>query len=122
MGNIKLAGLLRSAGLAVHIHSDHFAPDAPDEEWLGFAGRQGLIVLTRDKAIRKRALEVDAFRRHRVRAVVLIGRGAAGLTNDENAKVILKALRVIRSDVANHAAPCIFRLRGDGTLQEQQLR
>jgi hypothetical protein len=94
----------------------------PDEKWLRFAGENGFIVLTRDKGIRKRALEVDAFRRHGVRAVVLIGRGAQGLTNEENARVIVKALPAIERDVLPRKPPCIFRLRGDGTLQEQALR
>lgn len=113
---------MRQEGVDVKVHADHFPPDAPDEAWLEFAGREGLIVLTRDKGIRKRVLEVEAFRRHRVRAVVLIGRGAQGLTNEENLRAIRTALPAIQREVLARDAPCIFRLRANGALQEQELR
>ena len=52
---------LRAAGFVVEEHSAHFADDAPDSEWLGEAGRRGWVVLTKDKAVRRNALELAAI-------------------------------------------------------------
>lgn len=54
-------------------HHQRFAPDAPDEEWLAVAGREAWIVLTRDKHIRRRPTELEAFREHKVIVFVLAG-------------------------------------------------
>lgn len=39
-----------------------FPHDSPDEEWLAVAGRQGWVVVTRDKRIRSRPREREAIR------------------------------------------------------------
>ncbi len=38
--------ILRSAGLTVEQHSEHFDPDFPDEDWLAEVSAQGWVVLT----------------------------------------------------------------------------
>ncbi|TMA29616.1 MAG: hypothetical protein E6J78_02420 [Deltaproteobacteria bacterium] len=53
----KIVLALRTAGFQVEEHAAHFAADAPDAEWLSEAGRRGWVVLTKDKAIRRNALE-----------------------------------------------------------------
>jgi hypothetical protein len=40
------------AGVAAITHDSVFAQDTPDEEWLTRAGREGWVVLTKDKLIR----------------------------------------------------------------------
>jgi len=57
----KIVVDLRAAGFHVEEHSAHFANDAPDVEWLGEAGRRGWVVLTKDKAVRRNALELAAI-------------------------------------------------------------
>jgi predicted nuclease of predicted toxin-antitoxin system len=57
----KIAVDLRAAGFRVEEHSDHFVHDAPDADWLAEVGRRGWIVLTKDKAIRRNALEMAAI-------------------------------------------------------------
>lgn len=52
---------LRAAGFIVEEHAAHFADDAPDVEWLGEAGRRGWVVLTKDKAVRRNKLELEAI-------------------------------------------------------------
>lgn len=44
---------LRSAGVLVEVHDDHFAPDTPDIVWLAEVGARGWIVLTKDSRIRR---------------------------------------------------------------------
>jgi predicted nuclease of predicted toxin-antitoxin system len=57
----KIVTDLRAAGFTVEEHGAHFADDAPDAEWLAEAGRRGWIVLTKDKAVRRNALELAAI-------------------------------------------------------------
>lgn len=52
-------------------------PRTPDTEWMPVAGREGWLVLMRDKKIRTRPGELRAFRDHGLRAVVLTKSGNA---------------------------------------------
>jgi predicted nuclease of predicted toxin-antitoxin system len=58
---LKIVVDLRASGFQVEEHSAHFADDAPDAEWLAEAGRRGWVVLTKDKAVRRNALELAAI-------------------------------------------------------------
>ncbi|HXZ43269.1 MAG TPA: hypothetical protein VEH53_00455 [archaeon] len=40
LGERFLAEALRTHGLTVHIHRDHFAPDAKDQDWLREVGQR----------------------------------------------------------------------------------
>ena len=51
-----------------------FGPDTPDEEWLAEAGREGWVVVTRDKRIRSRAAERQAILDHDVGCFILAQR------------------------------------------------
>jgi PIN like domain len=57
----KIAVDVRAAGFQIEEHSVHFADNAPDSEWLAGAGRRGWVVLTKDKAVRRNALEWAAI-------------------------------------------------------------
>jgi hypothetical protein len=72
LGN-RFPEILRSAGLTVEQHKDHFAPDESDEVWLAAIGTRGWIALTHDRRIRYKANERDAVMRHRVALLVLVG-------------------------------------------------
>jgi hypothetical protein len=65
--------ILRSAGLAVERHADHFAHDCPDEVWLEEIGRSGWIAITHDGRIRYKPNELAAVMQHRVALLVMIG-------------------------------------------------
>jgi len=66
-----MAGILRTAGLSVEVHDDHFPQDALDPEWLRAVGERNWVVVTRDERIRYRVAEKQAIRRAKVRAFVL---------------------------------------------------
>ena len=51
---------LRASGLLVEFHADHFADDTDDQTWISEVGRRGWVVLTKDKAISRRPVEVHA--------------------------------------------------------------
>jgi PIN domain-containing protein len=64
--------ILRSGGLKVERHADHFAPDAPDEIWLKEIGKRSWIALTHDRRIRYKRNERDAVMRHRIALLVIV--------------------------------------------------
>lgn len=85
-------------------HHQRFAPDAPDEEWLAVAGRESWIVLTRDKHIRRRPSELEAFREHKVIVFVLaVGNASAA----ETAELITRLYDKIQR-LANQAKPPVM--------------
>lgn len=72
----RFGEILRSHGLKVERHHDHFAPDTPDEVWLEEVGKRGWIALTHDRRIRYKPNERDAVMRHRVGLLVIRRRRA----------------------------------------------
>ena len=48
----------------------------PDDAWLPIVGERGLVVITRDKRIRYRPVELRAWLTHGVRGFVLTGAGS----------------------------------------------
>lgn len=74
LGRHVVAGALRDAGMTVHTMGDVYGDReqfVADPEWLTNAGREGWVVLTKDKRIRKRPSEIEAIGSHHVRAFVL---------------------------------------------------
>ncbi len=58
--------ILRSAGISVERHGDHFPPDTSDETWLAEIGARGWVILTHDRRIRYKPNELAAVKRHGV--------------------------------------------------------
>jgi predicted nuclease of predicted toxin-antitoxin system len=81
-----LGRTLRDAGWTVELHDDHFAEDTLDETWLLEVGAKGWVVLTKDKAIRRRPVERAAIIAARVRMFTLSG---GNMTGQEMAEVYL---------------------------------
>ena len=67
----KLGAALIKIGAPFIPHHEKFKPACPDEEWLEAVGKQGWIVLTRDKNIRRKPNELRAFRENGVIGFVL---------------------------------------------------
>ncbi len=80
---------LTGAGAQVVLARSHFPQGARDVDWLPAVGAKKWVVLTKDRHIRRRELELDALVHARVRAFVLI---AGDLTGPEQAEVFVKAL------------------------------
>lgn len=60
LGNRVFPDMLTEAGIAVERHADHFAPDAPDVDWIPAVAGQGWYALTQDKRILKNRAEREA--------------------------------------------------------------
>ena len=104
LGRHVVADALRAAGAHVEVHHEHFQPGAADAEWLPFVGERKWILLTKDRHIRRRELEIQAIVNARVRAFVLT---AADLTGSEQAVVFVRALPKINRMTAASRGPLI---------------
>ena len=107
LGKQIIATALRAAGFQVEVHDDHFSPDARDQEWLTEVGRKGWIVLTKDKKIKHRALELAAVVAVNARVFTL---AAGGVQGSEMANIFVKAMPKIRSYVDANDPPYIIRV------------
>jgi len=107
LGRYEFPGLLRSAGIVVHAHADYFRHDTPDHDWLPQVAGRGWIVLTNDRKIRSRALEVRAVMTSGARVLALVG---GSLTAMELGQNFVNTLGQVESFTAAHPAPWIARM------------
>lgn len=69
----------------------------PDLEWMPVIGSRGYIVLTRDRRIRTRPAELDAYREHGIRSVWI---GAKrDLRPDEQVELFLRHEQRLRREI-----------------------
>ncbi len=113
MGKHVVPSALRQAGATCHVHDDHFAPDAPDEDWLKGAGAAGWVVITKDTRIRYREPERTALIAANVRAFVFT---TADLTGAEMAAMVVKALPAITRLCNRVPRPFIARIGKAGRV------
>lgn len=97
---------LRAAGLSVERHADHFAPDAPDTQWLPEVGQRGWVVITHDERIRYKANELAAVMQHRVAMLLVVGHAPFPLLADH----FVHTLQRIENFVAAHKPPYIAKV------------
>lgn len=81
--------MLRSEGHVAHVQRDTFGTGTRDVEWLPEVGARRWVLITKDKQIRRREIELRALRQAGVRAFVLT---AGGLTGQDQARVLRDAL------------------------------
>ena len=108
-----MATALRQAGATLHIHDDHFPPDAKDQDWLAEVGQHGWIVLTKDHRIRYRQVERRALIKAGVAAFILT---SGDLQGEEMAQIFVKALPRIERFLQKYAKPFIAKIAKDGSI------
>jgi PIN like domain len=82
----------------------HFAPNAPDTEWLPIVGQRGWVLLTKDKAIRTNALERKALISHQAAAFMLGGGNQPGA---EMARIFVESRRRMERALRRFDVPLI---------------
>jgi len=108
----KSVGLaLRQSGLHVEFHADHFADDADDETWISVVGQRGWVVLTKDKAIRTRPVELQAVIAANVRMFRL---PSGNMTGEEMGRVFVDNRLNMGRFMKNHPPPFIARVSASG--------
>lgn len=102
----RFPNILRSAGLSVERHADHFPPDARDEEWLATVGNRGWIALTHDRRIRYKPNELSAVVRHRVALLVIVG----SAPYPELAAAFVATLPRVEAFLSKHEPPFVGKV------------
>lgn len=93
-----------------------FAHDTPDEDWLAEAGRQGWVVVTRDKRIRTRPRERQAINENATGCFILAQRQVP--TPWAALKIVVPTLDEMVQRFAETPRPFIFTI--DSTLRFRQ--
>ncbi len=104
---------LRAAGENVKVHDECFSRGTEDRVWLGKAGRNGWVVLTKDSKIRYRRNEMQALLSSHTRSFVLV---SSNLPGTEMAKIFVKALPAMKKLCEVQPAPFIAHVWRDGKV------
>lgn len=111
----RLGEALGEAAIPFIAHHDRFAPACPDDEWLRVAGREGWIVITRDKAIRRKANELAAYREAEVVAFALASGNASA---EDTARLVVGLYRAILRKARGTKPPAMFSVTLAGTISQ----
>jgi predicted nuclease of predicted toxin-antitoxin system len=110
----KLADSLRNVGATVEIHDDHFSQDINDEDWLRIVGERNWVVLTKDKKIASRSLELEAVAEGNVRLFALVGGNVRGVVM---AQAFVNALENMQKFIRGNQAPFIAKVYQSGLVK-----
>jgi len=111
LDSLSVVSALRDAGATVQRLTDRFPKGTPDEVWLAEAGRNGWVVLTRDKRIRYRQLERLALQAAKVRAFVFTG---GNVTGEETGAILAGSLERITKIARVDSGPFIYHIGRSG--------
>jgi hypothetical protein len=95
---------LRARGERVELLTDHFAQDAPDQDWLSEVGRRGWIILSKDKILRHNNLEIVELLRSGTHSFILT---SGNSTAQENAAALVAALPTMKRMVGKFTPPFV---------------
>ena len=118
LGKHIIADRLRSEGMAVEVHDDHLALDAPDEAWIALVGRMGWVAITKDRNVRYRAAELGAIRRHSARIIVIRMKNATG---PDIAELLVSGRHRIARFAAKRPAPFVAGIHGSGRVKAYEI-
>lgn len=114
----RLGDALTALGITFIAHHEKFQPNGSDEEWLEVAGKERWVVLTRDKHIRRRANELDAYRRHGVVSFVLASGNASAA---DTAALVCRLYPKLIRKACSAKPPAMFSITLGGTISPIKL-
>ena len=114
LGRKIIPDALRAADEEVRVHDEFFPQDEKDEVWLAEVGRLGWVVLTKDKHIRYRQVEIQALLAGKVRAFILTARG--DLSGAEVGQIFIKAMPAMKKLCDTATPPFIARVSRDSSV------
>lgn len=103
---------LRSHGLIIERHDEHFGPTVEDRVWLREVAERGWVAITRDARIRYSPLALDALMSAGARLFVIVGKMKTSL---EAADLFIESLPGVMKVCESEAPPFIAKIRRDGT-------
>jgi 5S rRNA maturation endonuclease (ribonuclease M5) len=114
LGNKLIVETLRSAGVNVEIHDDHFGKNTQDVDWIPEIGKRGWVILTKDARIGKNKIERLAVADARVRMFVLVSQNLSGA---DMANILLKAIPEMQKFILKNIAPFIAKVDRDSKVK-----
>lgn len=102
----QFSQLLKSAGIQVERHIDHFPDDAKDEDWLSEIGVRGWYAVTHDKNIRYKPNEIAAVKQFGVGLFIMIGKAPFR----EHAQNFVNTISRIEKFIRKHPRPFIAKI------------
>jgi hypothetical protein len=114
----RLDEALRQADIPFVAHRERFADNCPDPDWLGVAGKEGWIVVTRDKAIRRKANELKAFRDAGVIAFALASGNASA---EDTARLVTRLYPRMMRKARGCKPPAMFSITLAETISPVRL-
>ncbi|MCG9886576.1 MAG: hypothetical protein MH825_13610 [Cyanobacteria bacterium] len=105
---------MNQTGIMVKFHDDEFPQSTLDTEWLPIVGQRDWVVLTKDAAIGRNALERRAVARANLRLFTLTRQD---LTGAEMAAVLVQALGAMQRFVHRYPAPFIAKVDRAGKIR-----
>ena len=110
----NLADSLRNVGATVEIHDDHFKQDIEDKDWLRKVGKCNWVVLTKDKKIATRSLELKAVTQGNVRLFAFVDGDVPGVVV---AQAFVNALENMQRFIRGNQAPFIAKVYQSGLVK-----
>ena len=104
---------LREAGADVELHDDHFRTDCKDLVWLAEVGARHWTILTKDKRILHRGIELQALTNAKATAFILTGRD---MTGSEIARAFVAALPRIKNLLKTYNRPLLATVSRSGIV------
>lgn|GEM_PF-1471602 len=107
LGTRLFPELLRREGLTIHLHQDHFAPDAADVDWMPVVARRGWPIISPDLRISRDWLEVSAVMTSGAAMFCLSG---GERTAEQKARNFMRCLPAILRILETTARPFIAKV------------
>lgn len=107
---------LRACGANVELKTDHFAPDTKDTDWLPVVGRNGWVILTKDKRLRHNHLEVVSLLRAGTASFILTSGNFSG---QEMADAFVRAMPHMKKMLLKFPPPFIATVPKGGVPRLQ---
>lgn len=112
----RLGETLTTAGIDFTPHHDHFEQACPDVDWLPVVGKNGWIVITRDKNIRRKPNELQAFKENNVLAIVLSSGSSSQSSAADTADLLQRLLPKLMRKIQASKPPTMLTVTLMGTI------
>jgi len=113
---VQLSNGLKAFGEDTCHLTDVLDGGTPDEEWLQYIGERGWFLITVDRRIRRRPLEIGALRKYKVGAFFLLGKS---LGRWDRIRQIVRAWHKILEIAAKEKPPFIYQISNRGDVVEK---
>ena len=104
---------MQEAGATIELHTDHFAQNAPDTEWLPVVGQRGWVILTKDSKLLTNQLEIIALLKSGAPAFAL---RVADMSGEEMAAAFVEAYPNMLRFLDKFDPPFLATITRSGTI------